>query len=222
MKQLVAFVSAVLVTTLPTAMFDRDAAAAELHDMPHQHFDGRFDHNHYYFDHGYRLPEAPHIGAEIVRGQVHFWYDRGQWYRRDGAGWVVVGAPVGAFITALPPAYTTVYFGGIPYYYANDSYYLWSAEEGAYEVVDPPSGIAASGTTQPPPTADIFVYPKNGQSTEEQARDRFDCYRSAMTETGFDPTKSDGGISPDKAAIKRSDYIRAETACLDARGYSVK
>src|SRR6266478_4330824 len=69
----------------------------------HQHIDTHFSHNHYYFDHGYRVHEAPQSGHEIQHEHEHFWYDRGQWYRRDGRGWLVVGAPVGAFVTDLPP-----------------------------------------------------------------------------------------------------------------------
>jgi hypothetical protein len=221
MKQFVALVTAILITSFFSLVLIREATAAPGY-APHQHFDPRFLHNHYYFDRGYRLPEAPRLGVDIARGHDHFWYDRGQWYRRDGLGWFVVGAPVGALVTVLPPAYTTVYFGGIPYYYANDTYYIWSANRSEYEVVDPPSGIESGGTTQAPPTADIYVYPRNGQSSEQQARDRYDCYRSAVTQTGYDPTKSDGGVPPELAPSKRSDYVRAETACLDARGYSVK
>jgi len=221
MKQFVALVTAILITSFFSLVLIREATAAPRY-APHQHFDPRFLHNQYYFDRGYRLPEGPRLGVDIARGPDHFWYDRGQWYRRDGLGWLVVGAPVGAFVTVLPPAYTTVYFGGIPYYYANDTYYIWSANRSEYEVVDPPSGIESGGTTQAPPTADIYVYPRNGQSSEQQARDRYDCYRSAVTQTGYDPTKSDGGVPPELAPSKRSDYVRAETACLDARGYSVK
>jgi hypothetical protein len=223
MKQALAFLSAVLITAFFSMLFVREAAAApEFHGSAHQHFDARFAHNHYYFDRGYHLAGPPHLGAQIARGPDRFWYDRGQWYRRDGLGWVVVGAPIGAFVSILPPAYSTVYFGGIPYYYANDTYYIWNADRGSYEVVDPPTGIEAQGTTRQPAMDNIFVYPRNGQSTEQQAQDRYECYRSAATQTGFDPTKPDGGVSADEASGKHSDYVRAESACLDARGYSVK
>jgi hypothetical protein len=40
--------------------------------------------------------------------------------------------------------------------------------------------------------------------------------------SGYDPTKAGGGVPPDATASKRMDYLRAEAACLDARGYSVK
>ena len=40
--------------------------------------------------------------------------------------------------------------------------------------------------------------------------------------SGFDPTQPLGGVDESKAPAKRADYLRAQTACLEARGYSVK
>ena len=54
-----------------------------------------------------------------------YWYSGGVWYNSGPRGFVVIGAPIGAFVPVLPPYYTTVYFGGVPYYYANDTYYIW-------------------------------------------------------------------------------------------------
>lgn len=219
-----------LVTLLATLAVSQGALAEE-HDyrepnrhllVAHQHFDNRFSHNHAYYDRGYIVREAPHVGYAVVRGPNHFWYSRGEWYRRSGTRWVVVGAPIGAFVPVLPPFYTTVWFGGLPYYYANETYYIWDGNERQYEVVEPPAEVETSGTTQPPASNELFVYPKSGQSTEQQARDRYECHHYAVEQTGYDPTQSGGGVSPDSAAAKRSDYFRAETACLDARGYSVK
>jgi hypothetical protein len=189
---------------------------------PHEHFDTRYAHNHAYYDRGYVVRVRPVNGYAIDHGRNHYWYDRGVWYRQGRANWVVVGAPIGAFVTILPPFYSTVWFGGIPYYYANDTYYAWRANRNSYEVVEPPADIDAQGTTQAPASTTLYVYPKNGQSAEQQSKDRYECYRYAADQTGFDPTQSGGGVAADDAASKRSDYTRAETACLDARGYSVR
>lgn len=134
----------------------------------------------------------------------------------------MIAAPIGAFVPVLPAFYSTVWWGGVPYYYADDTYYDWNAGAREYEVVQPPEGIENGGTTQTPPADSIFVYPKNGQSAEQQAQDRFECHRSAVTATGYDPTVGGGGVPGDVARAKRSDYMRAQAACLDARGYSVK
>jgi hypothetical protein len=110
----------------------------------------------------------------------------------------------------------------VPYYYANDTYYVWDDGMRQYEVVQPPADVESAGTTQPPLSDTLYVYPKNGQSNEQQAKDRFECHQSAAGQSGYDPTNADGGIPPDAAPSNRVDYLRAEAACLDARGYSVK
>jgi hypothetical protein len=37
--------------------------------------------------------------------------------------------------------------------------------------------------------ADVFVFPKNGQTKEQQEQDEFGCYKWAKEQTGFDPNK---------------------------------
>ena len=34
---------------------------------------------------------------------------------------------------------------------------------------------------------ELFIYPANGQSTEQQDKDKFECYNWARNDTGFDP-----------------------------------
>lgn len=40
----------------------------------------------------------------------------------------------------------------------------------------------------PPPVTQVFFYPNQGQSTEQQDRDRYECYLWAKGQTGFDPS----------------------------------
>ena len=110
-------------------------------DAPHVHLDTRFAHNQSYYDRGYTVHGAPRNGYAIDYRHRHYWYDGGQWYLGGDPGWVVVDAPVGALVSVLPPDYTTVEFDGVPYYYANDTYYVWDDDQQDYEVVDPPAGI---------------------------------------------------------------------------------
>jgi hypothetical protein len=37
--------------------------------------------------------------------------------------------------------------------------------------------------------AEMFVYPKNSQTKEQQEQDEFSCYKWAKEQTGFDPNK---------------------------------
>jgi hypothetical protein len=80
-----------------------------------------------------------------------------------------------------------------------------------------PAGTAPPGTQKGPK---VFLYPKNGQTADQQARDRYDCYRFAVAQSGFDPMRSSGGTSSAPAGEMQSDYERAQSACFEARGYS--
>jgi len=40
----------------------------------------------------------------------------------------------------------------------------------------------------PPVPTNIYAYPTNGQTAEQQDRDRYDCYQWAIQQTGFDPS----------------------------------
>ena len=42
----------------------------------------------------------------------------------------------------------------------------------------------------------IYFYPTNGQSTEQQSRDHYACYNWAVDQTGFDPSAS--SIAPEQ------------------------
>jgi hypothetical protein len=184
------------------------------------HYDGRYQHNHAYPARGYVVGGRPEGAIAVNHLGQRYWYGGGVWYGARGRGWVVVGPPIGVFVPVLPPYYTTVWFGGLPYYYANDTYYTWRDADQGYQVVDPPG--AATATTEPPATPDIYMYPRNGQSDDQQSKDRYECHRWAADQTGFDPTRVSGGVAPTDSRGKREDYFRAMGACLEGRGYSVK
>lgn len=40
----------------------------------------------------------------------------------------------------------------------------------------------------PPPPVQVFFYPTKGQSAAQQDRDRYECYRWAVKQSGFDPS----------------------------------
>lgn len=189
------------------------------HHARHSYYDPRWQHYRSYPRRGYLTHVLPR-NVIVVRHRHHrYWYGGGVWYASSGPGYMVVAPPLGVFVSLLPSYHTTVWFGGIPYYYANDAYYRWRAGERAYEVVEPPPGAQAS--TMSPAAEDIFVYPRAGQDEEQVASDRYECHRWASSETGFDPTRPEGGVPADQSLASRSDYLRAMTACLEGRGYSV-
>ena len=114
----------------------------------------------------------------------------------------------------------------MPYYYADDNYYQWNNSVGEYQTVNPPSQIASQVTSQQTVT-ELFAYPKNGQSTEQQAQDKQECRSWSAAQTGFSlaqPASASSSPHPGSAAspATREAYLRAQAACFEARGYSVK
>lgn len=191
-------------------------------DRGREHVDARFHHDHVYLNRGVVVPALPREHFDIVHGGLHYYYAGGVWYVPRGASFVVVAPPVGLFVPVLPPYYTTIWVGGAPYYYADDAYYVYRGPDRGYEVVDPPPDQNAVTPQAPGPSGELFIYPRNGQSAEQQAQDRYECHSWASSQTGFDPTAPNGGVAPGETGSKRGDYDRAMTACLEGRGYTVK
>ena len=94
---------------------------------------------------------------------------------------------------------------------------------GEYQVVAPPTGLDAAGTTPSPVVAgasdQLFASPSKGQSPEQQANDRNECNQWAKTESGYDPTASDAAA---QSRDKRTAYFHNEAACLGSLGYAVR
>jgi hypothetical protein len=180
--------------------------------------DNRYNHGHYYPRVGANVRVLPEGYHPYFHGGRPYYFYGGVWYAPGAGGFVVVRPPVGIVVSVLPPYYSTVWFAGVPYYYADDVYYTWDPAQNAYVVVEPPAD--AEAPSAPPPSArdDLIIYPKNGQSSDQQAADKYDCYRWARSQTGFDPTQPGGGSAPGA----RSNYDRAMSACLTGRGYEVK
>ena len=134
------------------------------------------------------------------------------------------GAPpfgIGIGVSVLPPFYSTLWFGGSPYYYADSTYYTYRPERREYVVTEAPRG-APEAVTHSTGSEEVFAYPRNGQTEEQQGTDRYECHRWAVDKTGFDPTRPSGNVGGTEITTKRVDYRRAESACLEARGYTVK
>jgi len=170
--------------------------------------------HHRHWPIGHRLWWTPRWEAAIVIGGLSYYYFEGAFYRPWGIGYVTVAAPIGAFVGVLPAGCSVVYVAGTRYYYGDDAYYLWDEGRAGYVVVPPPVGAAATPPASVAPT--VFVYPKAGQSAELQEQDRRECEEWATSETGFDPRDVDDETAP------RADYVRAMTACLEGRDYTVK
>ena len=194
-------------------------------------YDARYGHDRHYPARGAYFGALPRGYHVIEHHGARFFFAGGVWYSAFGPRFVVVAPPFGLIVPFLPPYYASIWIGGLPYYYANDVYYAPAA--GGYMVVAPPQGAVSQtpppGAAPPPaavpppagsaPGSQVFIYPRQGQSEEQQAKDRYECHRWAAGQTGYDPT------SPAAAGMgeqRRTDYNRAMGACLEGRGYTVK
>lgn len=199
------------------------AAGRPAFDGRGQVLDSRYNHGRYYPPAGTIRPSLPDGYRPYYRGGNRYYFSGGIWYAPRGPGFVVIRPPVGLFINVLPPYYSTVWFGGVPYYYADNVYYAWAPDQNGYVVADPPQDPDAPSPPPdaPPPAADdLMIYPKNGQTKEQQSADQFECNNWAKGQTGFDPTQPAGGVSGNADAA-RNNYNRAMSACLQGRGYQV-
>ena len=108
-----------------------------------------------------------------------------------------------------------------PYYYA-PYYSPYYAPPTVIIREQPPVYFQPAPSVTPSSTERIFIYPRKGQSEELQAKDRYECHRWAVSQTGYDPTQPTGGMPEAQTNQKRADYQRAMGACLDGRGYTMK
>jgi len=135
-------------------------------------------------------------------------------------GWGYGGLGIGLYFAALPFYYSTFWADGEPYYYADQNYYQWDNNVGQYQTVNPPADVTRQVAMQSP---NLMAYPKNGQTDAQQATDKSACRTWAAAQSGFDPTQAvQAQASTTGSNNKQSDYMRAQAACLEGRGYSVQ
>src|ERR1700691_5659513 len=97
------------------------------------------------------------------------------------------------YVSVLPRYHSTVWLGGVPYHYADDAFYRWEPATDTYQVVPPPPGVDRLADVAPAAPAEpagdsFFAYPNDGQTSEQQAADRYECHAWSKNQTGFDPT----------------------------------
>ncbi|HUN72991.1 MAG TPA: hypothetical protein VMU40_00625 [Steroidobacteraceae bacterium] len=157
----------------------------------------------------------------------------GGWHGGYGGGWGWApgwGLGLGVYLGTLPWYYSTFWWDGVPYYYADNNYYLWDDGADAYEQVQPPPEVAQQAAVAPATPPELFAYPDKGQTAQQQAADKSQCSQWATAQTGFTPSSAGARVKDDPTeskentlteGAKRQGYLRAEGACLEARGYTV-
>lgn len=137
---------------------------------------------------------------------------------------LLIFAPPGRPFLGPPP----IFFDG-GFYYHHGSSSDWDSSIDTAPYYAPPSVVVEKQppeypASSVPPSLDerFFVYPRQGQSEEQQAKDRYECHIWAVGQIGWDPTQPTGVVPEAQINQKRADYQRAMGACLDAREYTVK
>ncbi|WP_177411222.1 MULTISPECIES: DUF6515 family protein [Pseudomonas] len=169
---------------------------------------------------GYAIDRVPGGYSRIpYRGQDYY-YSGGYWYRPQGPRYVVVTPPYGVRVSRLPSYSQEVWIGSSLLFLAAGTYYAYQPDSQDYVVVNPPQNEAVY---QAPPAEqqsngyDPVAYPANGQSPQQVELDKYQCYRWAAEQSGFDPANVTSQPPPDVVDL----YRRSMGACLAGRGYTV-
>ena len=162
------------------------------------------------------VPVLPPGHRDYYWNGSRYYYHGGTWYQPYGGSYIVVGVPYGLFVGTLPGYYTSFWYGGTRYFYADDMYYTYEPARRGYVVAQSPYEDEQEGSSATGPDDDLFIYPAQGQSEQQQADDRYECHRWAAQQSGYDP------IDDAYDRELRANYLRAMTACLTGRGYSVR
>lgn len=165
---------------------------------------------------GYVIDRFPERNYRVpYRGQDYF-FSGGYWYRPQGPRYVVVRPPYGIRVAYLPDYAREVWIGSALFFLAAGAYYTYEANTQQYVVVEPP--VAAAPPSQPSGNGyDVLAYPVNGQSPQQIDQDRYDCYRWAVQQSGFDPASATYQPAPEVVQA----YRQAQGNCLSSRGYQV-
>ena len=146
------------------------------------------------------------------RGQ-NYYFSGGYWYRPQGPRYIVVQPPYGLRVGFLPDYAREVWFGSTLMFLAAGAYYAYQPATRDYIVVQPPTVYQQPASNN----YEMVAYPMNGQSPAQIGQDRYDCYRWAVEQSGFDPAKAT--YAPAAQVVQA--YRQAQGSCLSSRGYQV-
>ncbi|OZY60947.1 glycine zipper family protein [Pseudomonas lundensis] len=166
---------------------------------------------------GYIVDRFPDRHWQVpYRGQDYF-YSGGYWYRPHGPRYVVVQPPYGIRVGYLPDYAREVWIGSSLLFLAAGAYYAYQPATQDYIVVPPPAPVPVAAPQPVSNGYDVVAYPANGQTPAQVDQDRYDCYRWAVDQSGFDPARVTYAPSP---AVVQT-YRQAQGNCLSSRGYQV-
>ena len=165
---------------------------------------------------GLIVPQLPALATSLdSRGKTYF-YANDVFYRPrpDLGGYVVANDPEdSAPERSQPPV-------GAPPAGTQASTAVATPQPNATPPMAPAVALSRVSSPMMNPTG-IAIHPRNGQSADQQALDRYGCYRFAVARTGFDPLASNRAATSSDVVRRTSDYSREQAACLEGRGYTL-
>lgn len=170
--------------------------------------------NRHYHHPGHQIRRLPTGIRRLYHRPFPLYYFGGTYYRPYSGGFVVVSAPLGVRVRSLPIGFVTLTFGSSRYYYVNDVYYQRFGTE--YIVVEAPRRRTTQVASNVYTSGDWQIYPRYGQTDATLQQDRYECHLWAFDRTHYDPSQ------PHQDNRRRGDYYRAQAACLEGRGYTIK
>ncbi|NKB37132.1 MAG: hypothetical protein GKR93_08145 [Gammaproteobacteria bacterium] len=171
----------------------------------------------HYYPIGHRLNRLPSGYLTLSFSGSNVYYHSGAYYRRNGRQFIVSRPPLGVGISILPAGYRSHRYRNFDYYSANGVFYRWNDFSRHYVVIDNPR-FDEYQEEQKVNVSEQFAYPTQGQSATQTSKNRYECYLWAVDQTGVEPAH----VNQSNQAGSIENYQRANGACLEARGYSVK
>lgn len=180
---------------------------------------------------GVTVPQLPAFATSFDSGGTTYLYANDVFYRPrpDLGGYEVVNDPEDV-VPQSPQAASGTPSSRL----ASASPIPKAAQDPVRSAVQPKSPAVPPPSPSPAPAAaptsvssipinptGVAISPHNGQSADQQALDRYECYQFAVAKTGFDPLASNSGVPPAETARHDADYSRAQASCLEGRGYSL-
>lgn len=153
-------------------------------------------------------------GSQLVSSREDLHFHEGIFYQESESGVHVVVAPLATRVDRLPGHTVPFTSDGERFYYVADTYYQLA--DNRYEVVAAPSLARLKvfeAWRQLPAMPRVIAY----EPTEDaslQRHDQFRCHQWATRETGY-------SIDVSRFADP-TDYIKAMSACLKGRGYTIQ
>jgi hypothetical protein len=168
---------------------------------------------------GHVIDRVPGSYSRVPYRGLDYFYSDGYWYRPQGPRYVVVTPPYGMRVRSLPQYSQEVWIDNSLFFVAAGTYYTYQDDTQDYVVTYPPQNAEPARAPQTPAANpyDPIAYPANGQSAEQVAQDKYECYRWSVEQSSFDPADPNSPNAPAMIQV----YRRSMMACLMGRGYTI-